>query len=108
MGAQVSRSDFWRVELKEAQQLTVNTGDMILVKSRTLAFVPANLKKTFDVTYDRSRFRLIAEKPPEGEGSIGKQYYFLAVASGTSEITIQIKDLHGEVVEAIKLEVTCR
>lgn len=105
--AQVNKSDFWKVNLTEPQEVTASVGDMILVKSRTFPFVPANLKKTFEVKYDHAHLRLIEEEPPEGEGSMGKRYYFLTLSPGPSEVTVQIND-QGQVVEAVTLKVTCR
>ncbi len=105
--AQVSKGDFWKVKLVEPQELTVAAGDIILVKSRTFPLIPANLKKTFEVSFDHSRFRTIAEEPPQGEGGMGKSYYFVPTEKGESQITVTIKE-EGRVVDQVTLKVTCR
>ncbi len=105
--AQVNRCEFWKVELMDLQQLTVNVGDMILAKSRTLPLVPANLQKIFEVTYDHSCLRLIAEEPAEADGRLGRQFYFLVLEKGISEVTVRIKE-EDRILETLKLSVTSR
>jgi hypothetical protein len=105
--AGVQRKNFWTVELLESRKVEVALGDMILVKPRTYALVPANLKKTFAVSYDHAKVRLIAEEPPEGEGRLGRQYYFAVLSAGTVAIRIQIKD-DERVVETLILEISSK
>jgi len=104
--AQVKKGNFWQVELVESSGLAVSTGDMILIQPRSFALVPANLKKTFEISYDHSRLRLIAEEPPEGEGRMGRRYYFLALAKGSSTVEIQVKD-QGQIWQSVRLNLTC-
>jgi len=87
--------------------MEVSAGDMILVKPQSYALVPANLKKTFAVSYDHALLRLIAEEPPEGEGRLGRQYYFAVLSAGTVAIRIQIKE-HEQVVETLTLEISSK
>jgi hypothetical protein len=105
--AGVQRKNFWTVELLESRKMEVSAGDMILVKPQSYALVPANLKKTFAVSYDHALLRLIAEEPPEGEGRLGRQYYFAVLSAGTVAIRIQIKE-HEQVVETLTLEISSK
>ncbi len=103
---QISKNDFWRVDLLKCEQLSVRVGDMILVKTRTFPLVPANLKKRFEVKFaPAGQLRLVAEEPPEGEGYIGKRYYFLVLQAGESEVQVTLKE-EGREVETLKLSVS--
>ncbi len=106
-GAQAQKSVLWTVNLDTSQQIVISTGDMIRVLSPSFAAIPANLGKTFQITYDHSRLSLIAERPPEGEGRTGKQYFLLAVAPGPSQVTIAIRE-QDKAVSGVTLDVTCR
>ena len=104
---QAQKNVFWTVNLDVSQQITITPGDMIRVKSPSFALVPANSGKSFQITFDHSRLSLIAEQPPASDGRMGKQYFFLAVAPGPSQITINVKE-QDKVVETVTLDVTCR
>jgi hypothetical protein len=105
--SQLEKNVFWTIDLATSQQITISTGDMLRVKSPSFAVVPANLGKNFQVSYDHSRLSLIAEKPPESEGRMGKQYFWLAIAPGASQITITVKD-QEKTSTTVTLKVTCR
>jgi len=104
---QIHKSVLWTVSLDTSQQITISTGDMLWVKSPTFAAVPANLGKIFQISYDHSRLSLIAEKPPDSDGQMGKQYFLLAVAPGASQVTITVLD-QGKTSSTVVLDVTCR
>ena len=104
---QIHKNVLWIVGMNTSQQITISTGDMLWVKSPTFAAVPANLGKTFQISYDHSRFSLIAERPPDTDGQMGKQYFLLAVAPGASQVTITVSE-PGKTSSTVVLDVTCQ
>jgi len=105
--ARVKISKLWKVELADQQQLTVNVGDMILAMPRTLRLVPASIQKIFEVSYDQNCLRLVAEEPVERARCMGKEFCFLVLSRGRSEVTVRIKE-QNQILETMKLNVTCR
>jgi len=95
----------WTIDLPGVNRLRASVGDIILVRSATYPLIPSNLKSTFDVAYDHSRVRLIAETPGGPDGRIGRQFYFVLVAAGSTRITVTTRD-GKNVVRASSLEVT--
>jgi len=104
---QIHKNVLWIVGMNTSQQITISTGDMLWVKSPTFAAVPANLGKTFQISYDHSRLSLIAERPPDTDGQMGKQYFLLAVAPGASLVTITVSE-PGKTSSTVVLDVTCQ
>ena len=104
---QIHKNVLWIVGMNTSQQITISTGDMLWVKSPTFAAVPANLGKTFQISYDHSRLSLIAERPPDTDGQMGKQYFLLAVAPGASQVTITVSE-PGKTSSTVVLDVTCQ
>jgi hypothetical protein len=103
--AQVQRHTLWTVDLPRVNKLRASVGDMILVRSATYPLIPSNLNNTFDVAYDHSRVRLIAETPGGPDGRVGRQFYFVLVAPGFTRITVTTRD-REDVVRSSSLEVT--
>ncbi len=101
---QVAKRDFWVVDLFGAEKISTHQGDMILVKTQTYPLIPANLKKTFELAFDRQHLKLVAEEGPEGEGRMGKQYYFVTLQPGDCEIRVTVRD-QGKEVESFRLSV---
>jgi len=101
---QVARREFWVVDLLGAEKISARQGDMILLRTQTYPVIPANLKKTFELTFDRQQLKLVAEEEPEGEGRMGKQFYFLIRQPGDFEIRVTVKD-PGKEVETFRLSV---
>ena len=100
----ITRHDFWEVDLARTESATVHVGDLVMVKAPTYPVIPANLKKTFSVEYERERLRFVAEEPPEVEGRMGKRYYFVALRHGETEVRCVVKQAERE-VEAFKLSI---
>jgi hypothetical protein len=100
----ITKNNFWIVDLSQTEKVSVQVGDMVLVKPPTYPLIPSNLKKTFAVGFDRKRLRLVGEEPPETEGRMGKRYYFLALQAGATEVRFIVKQEERE-VETFKLSI---
>jgi hypothetical protein len=100
----ITKHNFWIVDLSQTEKASVQVGDMVLVKPPTYPLIPANLKKTFAVGFDRQRLRLVAEEPPETEGRMGKRYYFVVLQAGATEVRFIVKQEERE-VETFKLSI---
>jgi len=100
----ITRHNFWEVDLTRTEKATVHVGDLVMVKAPTYPVIPANLKKTFSVEYQRERLRFVAEEPPETEGRMGKRYYFVAWQPGETEVRCVVKQAERE-VETFKLSI---
>jgi len=100
----ITRHNFWEVDLALTEKATVRVGDLVMVAPPTYAVIPANLKKTFSVEYQRERLRLVAEEPPETEGRMGKRYYFAVLQPGETEVRCLVTQ-PGREVETFKLSI---